>query len=257
MGLKYFVSDFHFGVKSQFDFSILSSFESFCEKILANGDELYILGDFFDFWIEYKNFVPSKFVKIYATLLNAQKRGVKIFIVRGNHDFIRGNFFDNLNISVFDNEIRFEQNGRKFLCTHGDEISKSSGYSAMKSVLRNGFFQFLYKLIPPDFAVWFAETLSSLSRKKNGGETKSETRKSKYRKNAFDFAEKENCDILIMGHSHIPDLSLTNNKIYANSGVWFEKPTYIMLEENKILLKEFRDGNEKDVVLHEILLSGH
>lgn len=248
MGVKFFVSDFHFGTIGRSDFSALSHFENFCGKNLSSGDELYILGDLFDFWIEYKNFVPAKFTEVYSILLNAKKRGVKIFIARGNHDFFRGEFFEKQGISAFDGAMKFEQNGKKFLCIHGDGISGNPFRSVVMSVLRNGFFQFLYKLLPPDFAVWFAETLSDLSRKKP---TDKKSQKEKYLKHAFNFAEKKNCDVLVMGHSHIPDLAAEKGKIYANCGVWFEKPTFIELKENRIFLKELRTNGEKDIILCE------
>lgn len=247
--MKFFVSDSHFGTIRQSDFPALSDFEDFCEKNLSDGDELYILGDFFDFWIEYKRFIPAKFIEVYKILLNTKNRGIKIFIVRGNHDFFRGNFFENLGFSVFDSEIEFTQNEKKIICLHGDNTSKNAKIT--KYVLRNGFFQFLYKILPPDFAVWLAESLSNLSRNKNKNIVKNETLKKKWQKKAFNYLDKKNCDILIMGHSHIPDLTAKNNKIYANSGAWFEVPTYVVLEKNKILLKEFRRSAEKDIILIE------
>jgi len=249
--MRFFVSDFHFGTIGQSDFPALSNFKDFCEKNLSSDDELYILGDFFDFWIEYKNFVPAKFIEIFAILLNVKNRGIKIFIIRGNHDFIRGKFFENLGFYVFDKEIKFEQNGKNVLCIHGDGLSGNFAFFVVKFILTNNFFQFLYKLLPSTFAVWLAETLSDLSRKKNKYEIKGEAKKEKYRQYAFNFADKKSCDILIMGHSHVSDLTAKNNKIYANSGVWFELPTYVVLEENKILLKEFRESVEKDIILCE------
>ena len=255
MNNKFFISDFHFGTDGQIDPIKLSDFEFFCEKNLSDGDELYILGDFFDFWIEYKNFVQAEFAEIYTILTNAKKRGVKIFIVRGNHDFFRGNFFQNLGFSVFDNEVKFEQNGKKILCIHGDAVAGNSSYLLMKSVFRSSVFQFLYKMLPFNSALCFAQYLSGLSRKKNRRSENQDSRKAKYRTLAFNFAEKENCDILIMGHSHIPNLTASANKIYANCGAWLENPTFIVLEENKIQLKEFRGKNKENIVLQEISLN--
>lgn len=249
--MKFFVSDFHFGTIGRSDLPAKTNFESFCETNLSIDDELYILGDFFDFWMEYKSFVPAKFVEIYAILLNAKKRGIKIFFVRGNHDFIRGDFFENTGFKVFDKQIKFEQNGKKILCIHGDALSKNIFYKAINFFLTNGFFQFLYKLLPPFFAVWLAETSSNLSRRKNKYKLNKKSWNEKYRKYAFNFAEKNKCDILIMGHSHISDLIARNDKIYANCGAWFESPTFILLDKNKIFLKEFRGGKEKDIILCE------
>jgi UDP-2,3-diacylglucosamine hydrolase len=250
MGMKFFLSDFHFGANTETDGLIFSQFENFC-NLLSTEDELYILGDFFDFWIEYETVVQADFIELYSILQNTVKRGIKVFMVRGNHDFIRGKFWKKLGIEVFDKSIIFELNGKKFYCTHGDEVKGKR--SITKLVLRNGFFQFLYKLLHPDFAIWLAGSLSELSRKKDLIAVKSEEkRKKKWRKRAFRFIDEKNCDVLIMGHSHIFDLAVSDGKIYANSGFWFDRPTFIAIEKNKIFLKEFCKNVEKDIILSEM-----
>jgi UDP-2,3-diacylglucosamine hydrolase len=248
--MKYFVSDFHFGANARVDNLTFSRFETFCNSLLE-GDELYILGDFFDFWIEYKTVARSDYVEIYFVLLDTKKRGVKIFLFRGNHDFFRGDFLKKFSAEIFDKDVKFEQNGKVFFCTHGDEIKNDSAYSIIRFIFRNAFFQFLYKLLHPDFAVYLANLFSKLSQKKNAEKVKSEERKERYRKCAFEFLSKKNCDILIAGHSHICDLVKSGDKIYANSGVWFEKPTYILLDEKKLFLKEFCGDLQKDIILEE------
>jgi UDP-2,3-diacylglucosamine hydrolase len=248
--MRYFVSDFHIGSKERAESGFIREFNVFCTS-LSSGDELCILGDFFDFWIEYKNFVRSDFVEVYSILQNAVQNGINVYMVRGNHDFMRGDFLKKLGIKVFDNSVEFKVCNKKILCIHGDGISGDFWYSVLKFILRNGFFQFSYKLLPPFFTVWFAEIFSGLSRKKNKKNVKSANRKEKYRKYALKFTEKYGSDVLIMGHSHIFDLYKTSGKIYANCGVWFEKSTYILLQENKLFLKEFCGNLENDVILEE------
>ena len=248
--MKFFVSDFHFGANAKTDKLIFPQFETFCNS-LSEDDELYILGDFFDFWIEYKTVARSEFVEIYSVLLDTKKRGVKIFLFRGNHDFFRGDFWKKFCTEIFDKSVKFEQNGKVFFCTHGDEIKRDFAHSIVRFIFRNAFFQFIYKLLHPDFAVYLANLFSELSRKKNAKKVKSEERKEKYRKCAFAFSGKKNCDILIAGHSHICDLVKFGDKIYANSGVWFERPTYILLDGNNLFLKEFCGDLQKDISLKE------
>jgi UDP-2,3-diacylglucosamine hydrolase len=250
MGMKFFVSDFHFGASGKKDNLSVSQFEEFCHS-LPKGGELYILGDFFDFWMEYSSVVRADFVNIYSILLNTLKRGVKIFFVRGNHDFFRGKFLQNLGIKVFDSNISFDHGGKKVFCMHGDGLTGALKHSIMKFIMRNGFFQFLYGLLHPDFAIWLAQSCSELSRKKNRNAHSFDERKKKYRRCAFNFADKNACDILIIGHSHICDLVKVDGKIYANGGVWFEKPTYVLLDEKKVFLKEFGGDLRKDIILEE------
>ena len=248
--LKYFVSDFHFGAGLAGDDKSLSRFERFCSSLSCDA-QLYILGDFFDFWIENKYTVRLDFVEIYTLLVNAKKRGIKIFMIRGNHDFIRGSFFEKLGLEVFNDEIKFEIGEKKTCCIHGDGISRDFFYSAMKFILRSAFFQFFYKTFHPTISIWLAQFASDLSRKKNKKTVKSATRKERYRKYALEFLEKRELDVLIMGHSHIFDLHKSSGKIYANCGAWFEKPTYVFFDGNKLFLKEFCGDIENDVILEE------
>jgi len=146
--MKFFVSDFHLGAHPKTEDFALLQFEKFC-KSLPDDSELYILGDFFDFWIEYSSVIPSNFTQVYTILIDARKRGTKIFFIRGNHDFIRGDFFPKLGIEVFDDGISFEQNGKKFFCTHGDEIKGDFWYSAMRFTLRTSVFQFSTNFCTP------------------------------------------------------------------------------------------------------------
>ena len=249
--MKYFISDLHFGAKSEDKKRAEFVFENFCNA-LTNTDELCILGDFFDFWIEYSSVVPTEFAEIYSILLNTVKRGVKINLVRGNHDFFRGKFLKTLGIKVFDKRFNFEHNGKKFVCTHGDEIKGGPARFFLRLVMRNTICQFLYKLLPPFFAIGLMKTLSEISRKKNVNNVNTPLRKEKYRNSAFNFADKKRCNVLIAGHSHICDLAERGKKIYGNCGLWSEKPTYIEISEKKILLKEFCGADlRNDVILEE------
>lgn len=250
--MKYFVSDFHFGAKKPAEDLIVSQFENFCNS-LSDGDELYILGDFFDFWIEYKSVVRADFALIYSILLSTKRRGIEIFMIRGNHDFIRGSFLESLGIKLFDKEVKFEQNGKKVFCAHGDEITGRLWRKIVARVFRNSFSQFFYKVLHPDFAIGLAQACSELSRNKSKSKKndRSDERKQKYRECAFRLANTENYDLVILGHSHICDLAKAEEKIYANSGIWFERPTYLLLDEKKIFLKEFSGDLQKDIILEE------
>jgi len=249
--MRFFISDLHFAALKQDKTRAISVFEAFCRALPQDG-ELCILGDFFDFWIEYRYFVPADFVEIYAILLELKSRGVKVKFVRGNHDFMRGDFLKILGVEIFDRIYEFEQNGKKILCTHGYEISGNVLQYLLSAVLRSAVCQFLYKLLPGDFAIWLMKSLSEQSRKKDDGKTDASLRKAKYRECAFNFAVGNDCDILIAGHSHIGDLFEREGKIYANCGIWAKRPTYIAVAGKKIFLKEFC-GNDlrNDVVLEE------
>jgi UDP-2,3-diacylglucosamine hydrolase len=249
--MKYFISDLHFGANAKDKKRAELVFENFCNA-LPNDSELCVLGDFFDFWIEYSSVAPSEFTEIYSILRNTAKRGVKINFVRGNHDFFRGNFLKSLGIEVFDKYFNFEQDGKKFVCTHGDEIKGGVARFVIRFVMRNAVCQFLYKLLPPFFAIRLMKTISEISRKKNIANVDTPLRKEKYRDCAFRFADKKRCNILIAGHSHICDLVKRGKKIYANCGLWSKKPTYIEIVEKKMFLKEFYGADlRKDVILVE------
>ena len=115
----------------------------FLDEIKKDAAVIFILGDLFDFWFEYKKVVPKGFVRILGKLAELTDSGIMIHFFVGNHDmWMNGYFEKELNITVYEDPQEFEFNGKKFLIGHGDGLGPGDHrYKFMKKVFRNQFSQ--------------------------------------------------------------------------------------------------------------------
>ena len=160
----YFVSDLHFGLLSDEDERTRElSFVKFLNSIKEEAVELYILGDLFDFWFEYKTVVPKGFVRVLGKLAEIRDSGIPVYFFIGNHDLWMKDYFKTeLNIPIYDKPKEFEFNNKTFLIGHGDGLGPGDkGYKRMKKVFTNPISKWFYKWLHPDIGVWLAQYLST------------------------------------------------------------------------------------------------
>jgi UDP-2,3-diacylglucosamine hydrolase len=242
MTTHYFISDAHFGSGWGDEEARTLLFNQFVDTLIGKDVHLYILGDFFDFWIEYGHVVRTSYVKVVGALHNLTRNGIPVTIVRGNHDFMDYSYFSReLGITVLDGHNRISINGISFDLCHGDSIAGDWKYRALHKILKNRTAQRLYRWFHPAIGVGLATSLSRLSRKKSSksGRYLSDERQNWYHA-AVDSRMKESGDqVTIMGHTHRADLSQLKHGIYVNSGTWLSAPTVIILEGNRVALTEF------------------
>jgi UDP-2,3-diacylglucosamine hydrolase len=230
----FFISDVHFGHDSPEKERLkLRRLDSFFELVAEEGERLYVLGDLFDFWFEYKHTIPKDHVAVLFRLSKLIESGVKLTYVTGNHDFWLGNLLsDQLGIDIRKDELSALHNGRKILLTHGDGLSRSDrAYRIVKPVMRNRFSIFLYRQIPPDIGIPLAKWCSRLSRGHSSGRPKSSFLQ-EYR----DYAKRrlnDGYDCVICAHTHYPEKIEYENGIYINTGDWFENYTYAMFKNDR------------------------
>lgn len=222
----FFISDIHLGLQNKEIESVkekrLVDFLSFAKE---NCDELFIIGDLFDYWFEYKHVVQKGFFKTLAALAYFTESGKKIHYFIGNHDFLHRDFFEKeIGALLYHDAEEFVLNGKKFFIGHGDGlVQNDTGYNILKKILRNKSLQKLYSIIHPDIGVKIASSTSKKSRdytthKNYGtGDGLFETAKQKIN---------SGYDYVIFGHSHIRSLEKYNNGIYVNLGTWLDKPCY-------------------------------
>src|SRR3982751_5346157 len=167
----YVLSDFHLGTPSY-----TASLErekkvvAFLDSIKTTAAEIFIVGDMFDFWFEYKTTVPKGYVRLLGKLAELTDAGIKIHFFVGNHDmWMSGYFEQELNIPVYFEPKTFEWNGKKFFIGHGDGLGPHDhGYKIMKRVFRNRICQSLFGMLHPSWGIGLANFFSRKSRKKTG-----------------------------------------------------------------------------------------
>ncbi len=239
MGKTYFFSDVHLGMNDDKEQQMREAkLLDFLAHVAETGDRLFIVGDLFDFWFEYKTVIPRGYTRVIGALSKLKELGKEVHYIAGNHDFWLGDYLtEELNIQLHFDELIYEINGKKFFLHHGDGIAKDDkGYRLLKRVLRNKTNIFLYRLLHPDFGIPLAKWVSSYSRNHNKFDVLDD---SDYREEA-QLRFSEGCDYAIFGHLHSPIMDEYDGKYYVNLGDWIEHFTYAVFDGEKLELLEWK-----------------
>ncbi len=232
----YFVSDLHLGVLPRNEDKVREDkFLHFLEMIKHDCKKLYLVGDIFDYWFDYKTVIPKDFYRTLAKLKELTESGIEIEYIMGNHDFGHRDFFRNeLGIEVLESDIEREHGGKKFYISHGDgKADNDTGYLILRSILRNKISNKLYRFIHPDLGIGVASGSSKKSRahtsSKEYGENEGMV---KFAKKKID----EGFDYVIMGHRHKKLVLEYNGGNYINLGEWIIDPSYGKFDGEKFEL---------------------
>ncbi|HQJ46781.1 MAG TPA: UDP-2,3-diacylglucosamine diphosphatase, partial [Ignavibacteriaceae bacterium] len=197
----------------------------FLEFAKDNCDELFIVGDLFDYWFEYKRVYQKGNFRTLAALQDLTEKGIKVHYFIGNHDFFHKDFFEKeIGVQLYHDAENFILNGKKFFIGHGDGLVKNDlGYNILKKILRNRFIQWMYGLIHPDLGIAIASRTSKSSRdytaKKDYGEEDGLFEAAKL------FIDQGN-DYVLFGHLHKRCFYNYKQGIYVNLGSWIDNPCY-------------------------------
>src|SRR5215213_7006171 len=167
----YFLSDFHLGAPdAQSSLQREKRIVQFLSSIKNDAHLIFIVGDMFDFWYEYRKVVPRGFVRLLGKIAELSDAGIDIHFFVGNHDMWMKNYFEKeLNVPVYFEPKEFRFNDKKFLMGHGDGLGPGDhGYKAMKKVFRNPVCQWLFGAFPPYFGMKLADYFSQKSRETTG-----------------------------------------------------------------------------------------
>lgn len=248
----YFISDLHLGAPNkQSSLERERRFVLWLEQIKSDASELYVVGDLFDFWFEYKRAVPRGFTRSLGKLAELSDSGIKLHLFTGNHDLWIFDYLpEELNAALYRNPVECEWSGNRFLIGHGDGLGPGDhGYKFLKKVFSSSVLQWFFARIHPNFGIWLADRSSKYSRQHTGGTD-------------AEFHGKENewlyqycCEqeatrhrqAYIFGHRHLPiDMPVGSNSRYINLGDWIHYYTYAVLDTDSgaLSLKHF-EGNVK------------
>lgn len=229
----YFLSDVHLGLENrEKEWKKESLLIEALHSIKNDAKELFIVGDLFDYWFEYKKVYQKGYFRTLSALHEITKAGIPVHYVIGNHDFMHRDFFEDvLNVKLYEDNIERKIDGKNFFIAHGDGLIKDDYlYNILKKILRNKKIQFLYSLLHPDFGIWFASGSSRKSRKSTVKYEKDP------RDKLFEFSKKlidNGTDYVIMGHTHKRAFEHYKKGYYINLGTWLKMPC----------LGRYRDGH--------------
>jgi len=232
----YFLSDFHLGTPTaeasrQREKKIIA----FLDSIKNDAAQIFIVGDMFDFWFEYRTVVPKGFVRILGKLAELSDQGIQLHFFVGNHDmWIRDYFQKELSMLVYFEPALFEFNGKKILVGHGDGQGPGDhGYKFLKKIFRNPVCQWLFGILPPAIGMGIANYFSQKSRQADHGvdETFLGEEKEWLIIYCKEMLQQQHVDYFIFGHRHLPiDFSLGTNSKYLNLGDWMKYDTYAVFD---------------------------
>lgn len=221
-----FISDIHLGLQSPVvekrKERLLVKFLNYAQE---NAKELYIVGDLFDYWFEYKKVYQKGFFRTLTALQDLTENGIRVHYIIGNHDFMHLNFFkDEIGTVMHEDAIDVTLDGKKFFIGHGDGMVKNDyGYNILKKIMRNKGLQKVYSWLHPDIGVSLASSTSKSSReytsKKDYGEEDGlfGAAKSKI---------EEGYDYVLFGHLHKRCFLEYKKGYYVNLGSWLDAPCY-------------------------------
>jgi len=236
--LVYFFSDAHLGAAApQEEKTKQEALLAFLDQVKQEANYLYILGDLFEFWFEYRNVMPREHFDVLIKLKELVQHEVKITYIAGNHDFWLGDFLpEQIGIKVKKEPISVEHHGKRILVVHGDGLcSKDRGYRILKRIFRNKTNIWLYRQLPPDLGIPLAKKIAGLSRSHT---SKKECQLDDYISFAKDKID-QGYHAVVMGHTHYPLMRNLGRGIFLNVGDWVENFTYGKLKESRFYLEKF------------------
>lgn len=241
----YFLSDAHLGSQ------LLTNNKErehklvhFLESIRPVCQELFLLGDMFDFWFEYKRTVPKGYIRFLAELAKFTDEGINVHFFTGNHDIWAFNYLTTECGVILHTQIeKFQLNGKNFLIGHGDGLNpKDKGYLFIRKIFHNRFLQKCFRCIHPDWGIKFAHAWSSHSRLQDNGKIEAIEYLGDDQEDIVIYCkkilQKQDIDYFIFGHRHLPlNIPLGKNSRYINTGDWITHFSYAQFDGNNVELK--------------------
>ena len=233
----YFFADAHLGADPrEREAAREARLHEFLTSLAGRASALYIVGDLFDFWFEYRTAVPRRHFGTLAVLKLLRDAGVRITYLNGNHDFWLGTFFrDELGIRTLDGPVTVEAQGRRLWLHHGDGlVGGDIGYKILKRILRARACIALYGLLHPDLAIPLAHFVSRWSRhSRSVGALRPEPLWREIAEPAF----RAGHDAALIGHFHHAYERREPGREFFVLGDWIDRFTYVELSDGRLELK--------------------
>ena len=243
----YFASDNHLGAPTRIKSRPRErKFVRWLDNIKHDAAAVFLLGDLFDFWFEYKTVVPKGFTRTLGKLAEITDSGIPVYYFVGNHDlWMNGYFEEELNIPVYHKPREFSFNGKTFLIGHGDGLGPGDkGYKRMKKVFTNPVAKWFFRWLHPDWGVRMAHYVSVKNKLISGEEDVKFMGQDnewlvQYCKRKL---ETKHYDYFLFGHRHLPmEIPLKTSSTYINLGDWITYYTYGVFNGESMELKTYHE----------------
>jgi UDP-2,3-diacylglucosamine hydrolase len=241
----YFASDFHLGVPTYE--SSLQREKLVCkwlDSIKADAGEIYLVGDLFDFWYEYKYTVPKGTVRLIGKIAELTDSGIPVHFFVGNHDLWMKDYFkQELNVSIHHEPVTRTFNGKVFYIGHGDGLGPGDHwYKLLRKIFTSRISQWLFSRIHPNLAFYIAKMSSKRSRIITGDQDEKFLGKENEWLYLYsqEYLKTNKVDYFVFGHRHLPlDLDIEGKARYINLGEWIHYTTYAVFDGTNMELKKF------------------
>ena len=218
-------------------------FVQWLDEIKSDTEAIYLVGDIFDFWFEYKKAVPKGYVRLLGKLAEISDSGIPIHIFTGNHDMWLFDYLeDEIKAHIYREPIEVSLKGKRFFIGHGDGLGPGdNGYKLIKKIFKNKLCQWLFERIHPNLGISIAQYWSKKSRIANGEKDESYHGEKEW---LTQFCKEKmktiEVDYFIFGHRHLPlEVDLGSNTTYINLGEWVNYNSYAVFDGKKLELKRY------------------
>lgn len=245
----YFASDNHLGAPNHASsLERERKFVAWLDTVKKDAEVIFLLGDLFDFWFEYKSVVPKGFTRTLGKLAELSDSGIRVYYFVGNHDlWMKGYFEEELQIDVFHAPREFLIQDKVFLIGHGDGLGPGDkGFKRMKKVFTNPVAQWFFRWIHPDWGVRVAQYFSVKNKLISGKEDikflgEDQEWLVQYAKRKL---HQKNYDYFVFGHRHLPlDIKLEGKAQYVNLGDWITYYTFAVFDGKTLKLNSYKSGS--------------
>ena len=244
----YLASDFHLGAPDyQSSLDREKELVLWLDTIEKDAKEIYLVGDIFDFWFEYKRAIPKGFVRLQGKIASLTDKGIPIHLFTGNHDMWIFDYLPKeLGVILHKEPIKREFFGKKYFIGHGDGLGPGDkSYKFLKRIFQNSLCKWLFARLHPNFGIWLAQLSSKSSRNVNIDEDK--LFKGVEHEFLYVFCKQilknEEVDYFIFGHRHLPlNIRLSESSFYLNLGEWLTYNTFVQIDSKSTSIKQFKNN---------------
>lgn len=242
----YFASDFHLGAPD-YESSLQREkrIVQWLDEVKKDATEIFLVGDLFDFWFEYKKAIPRGFARIQGKIAEITDAGIQVHVFTGNHDMWIFDYLPKeLGVKLYREPIIREWNAKKFYIGHGDGLGPGDkGYKFIKKIFASPVSQWLFARLHPNFGIGLADFFSRKSRAATGNtdETFLGEENEWLAIYSKEYLQQEHIDYFVFGHRHLPiQLKVGENSTYFNLGEWIHYNTYLVFDGETCELKEWK-----------------